>query len=147
MSTTRLPVTDLLGGGACILFGIGIWLYAGSFPELPEGYPGPALFPRLIAVSLGLSGMLLLIGSRRGSQPEKQKTKVQSSPIFFFFGLVLVVLFPLVRTWTGVIPALTLLMLGMGLLLKVRPVVAVPTSLVAALLFYGVFSMLLGVPL
>ena len=147
MSMSSLQVRDVVSGAIFVLLGGAIWFYADSFPALPEGYPGPALFPRLIAAGLVFSGLLLGVGSRKSTPQREEKTNDPPSPVYFFLGIMLVVLFPFVRAWTGVIPALALLMLGMAVLLKVRLLIAVPTSLAAACLLYAVFSMLLGVPL
>ena len=49
-----------------------VWLGSRSFPTLPEGYPGPALFPRVIAVLLLLSGIGLVIDSLRGEAQGSQ---------------------------------------------------------------------------
>ena len=42
-----------------------LWWYTGSFPQLDEGYPGPSLFPRLIALGLFLAGISIIFKGMR----------------------------------------------------------------------------------
>ena len=48
-------------GLAIILLASLVWISSRQFPTLPEGYPGPSLFPRVIAVLLLLAGVGLLL--------------------------------------------------------------------------------------
>jgi len=47
---------DLVAGAVSALFGAAVLLHVRSFPELPDGAPGPALFPAI------LGGLFLLFG-------------------------------------------------------------------------------------
>ena len=128
-----------------------VWLYAGTFPDLPEGHPGPGLFPRVIAAALTLSGLLLLWQGLRHRAEEADKPppdgRRQAGLGRLGLGLGLVVLYPLGQAVLGFIPTLTIIALGVALILRVRPVVAVGVALGSAVLIYGLFTGLLGVPL
>ncbi|MDE2955947.1 MAG: tripartite tricarboxylate transporter TctB family protein [Bacteroidota bacterium] len=61
MSARNIP------GLAIILLAGLVWISSRQFPTLPEGYPGPALFPRVIAVLLLLAGARFLGQRTAGS--------------------------------------------------------------------------------
>jgi putative tricarboxylic transport membrane protein len=48
-------------GIVLILFGAAVLFYTQGFPNLEEGYPGPALFPGVLAVLFLIAGLVLLI--------------------------------------------------------------------------------------
>ena len=53
-------IWEALVAGLAVLLGLGTWYLSSSLPTTEEGYPGPALFPRLLAVGLVLGGLALL---------------------------------------------------------------------------------------
>lgn len=66
-----MNLRDLAAGGAALLVGLAALALTLPFPELPEGHPGPALFPRLVATLLALfGGLLVLEASRRPAAAE-----------------------------------------------------------------------------
>ena len=62
-------------------------------------------------------------------------------------GVGLVALYPVMQTWLGFIPTISILCFGIAVALKVRWVVAAVTAVVGTLLLYGLFTGVLGVPL
>jgi putative tricarboxylic transport membrane protein len=56
---------DAAAGGVALLLGAATYAYTLTFPPMPEGHPGPALFPRLVAALLVLFGALLVWQARR----------------------------------------------------------------------------------
>ncbi len=54
-----MRLIEALGGLGAILLGAAVFVLTLSFPALPEGYPGPALFPNLVASLLVLFGGIL----------------------------------------------------------------------------------------
>lgn len=145
------PVRDLIAGGLMAGLGAWVWSYAGGFPALEEGYPGPALFPRVIAAGLVLSGLALIAG---GFVPLNPFRRAIRTPLPSGGGLarlaligVLVALCPLVQDRLGFVPVVGAVILATGRMLGVRLRLAVPTALLGALLIYWIFSGLLGVPL
>lgn len=145
------PLKNLIAGVLLAGLGLWIWVYAGTFPSLQEGHPGPALFPRIIAVGLALSGLGLVVGSLRRrarlrgavSRPDLSWTGLAR----LLLGLGLVALYPLAQAGMGFIPAVALLSFTVAYTLKARPLTAALTALLAALILYGTFTGLLGVPL
>ena len=87
---TILPLDGLL----MTLVGTGILVASTTFPDLPEGYPGPGLFPSGIGILLILSGILICF--RKGTVTS-QHDNSEKSQIWFFVGILVVVFsFPLV---------------------------------------------------
>ena len=140
---------DVISAIILVAFGISIWVYSGTFPQLDTGYPGPALFPRVVAVGLGIGGLLLGIFALRTSQ-NTEETRGSSSPpswLFGIFGLLLAIIFPPIRDVLGFVPALVITCFGIALLLRVKVSYALATALLTAGFTYGIFHFLLGVPL
>jgi putative tricarboxylic transport membrane protein len=145
------PVRNLIAGGITAGLGLWVWAYTAGFPDLPEGYPGPALFPRLIAAGLVLSGLALVAGSLR---PLYRRRRSFGEPLPHGPGLArlalvgaLLAAYPLLQCRAGFVPALGVLMLAVGWMLGVHLRLAVPAAVLGALLIYWIFAGLLGVPL
>lgn len=62
-----MRVSNTAIGLVVVVFAIGVILYSQDFPKLEEGYPGPALFPIILAVLFILCGVILIVqGIRNG---------------------------------------------------------------------------------
>lgn len=125
-----------------------LWWYSGKFPELPEGYPGPALFPRIMSMGLGLTGLLFLVlhwPIKKEALPDE--TLSERSWLHLGGGISVLIIFPFVSPYLGFKVTLGLVCLSFGLLFKLRPLTAVLAALGAVLFVYLTFSKLLGVPL
>ncbi len=138
-----------LGAGFMVGLGLAVWWYAGSFPGLADGHPGPALFPRMVAAGLVLTGILLFLPSRKPATDARTEDVRGSGVGWLRLGGVVaaVVLFPVIRPLLGFIAALSIVGLAVALILKTRLKTAVPTVLVATVIIYWLFTGLLGVPL
>ncbi len=62
-----MKANDVITGGIFLAIAIFAFVYAGTFTALPGVKYGPDLFPRLIAVLMGLGGVMLIVGSLRRS--------------------------------------------------------------------------------
>lgn len=60
---------DLIAGVLVVAFGVAVLLYVRGFPELPDGQPGPALFPGILASLMVLFGLTLVVQTTRGAAP------------------------------------------------------------------------------
>ena len=56
-----MRVSNTVIGASTIAFGIWTILYSRHFPTMEEGYPGPSLFPMVLAVLFIISGIVLII--------------------------------------------------------------------------------------
>ena len=62
-----MKANDAITGGIFLAVAIFAFVYAGTFAALPGVKYGPDLFPRLIALLMGLGGVALIVGSLRQS--------------------------------------------------------------------------------
>lgn len=150
---------NLLSGFVTLSLGVWIWLHSAAFPALEQGYPGPALFPRVIAVGLILSG-LGLAGQAVLRSEARIRLRSELAPARdalsgarvrgmgrLLAGATVVVAYPWIQSVVGTIAAIALVCATFGLLLGVRARVALPTAIVSGAVVYFVFNQLLGVPL
>ncbi|MBX2877989.1 MAG: tripartite tricarboxylate transporter TctB family protein [Saprospiraceae bacterium] len=143
MKNTRDGISALL---LCFL-GIGIWWQSGSFPVLEEGYPGPSLFPRMIAIGLLLSGLWIGAKSLQKKEEETHAWEEMPSLLKLGGGVLLVGLYPILQPLMGFMVSLGLVCLGVALLLGIKPWIAVASALGTVLFIFVTFEMLLGVSL
>jgi putative tricarboxylic transport membrane protein len=59
-----MRLNDAIWGALLLLFSITLVVHVQSFPPMPGQRVGPALFPGLIGVGLGICGVLLMIKAR-----------------------------------------------------------------------------------
>lgn len=141
---------DIIVIGVLLALATWIWFYSGQFPNLPEGYPGPGLFPRVIALGLALIALALLV---KGfiSHPLTDNQQLEPDPekslLRLGFGAILMILFPLASPLLGFMGALLVVGVLMGLVLQVRWWKALLTASVTTAGLYLIFVKLLSVPL
>ena len=76
------------------LFGVIVLVVSSTFPDLPEGYPGPGLFPRGIGMLLVLSTVLMSFG--KGDNLSDPSDHKEGRQIWHFLVLIVVIFcFPL----------------------------------------------------
>lgn len=138
---------ELISASVLGLLGIGIWWHAGSFPALEEGYPGPSLFPRMIAIGLVLGGAWIGFSALRQSQEKTEANLQEAAGLKFAGGLALVALYPILQPVIGFMGSLGVICLGIALLLGVKPWIALVSALGTVLFIFITFEMLLGVTL
>ncbi|MBU1206621.1 MAG: tripartite tricarboxylate transporter TctB family protein [Proteobacteria bacterium] len=64
-----MRVSNTAIGLGVIIFAVAVILYARNFPSLEQRYPGPALFPTLLAVLFILAGITMVVqGFRSGEK-------------------------------------------------------------------------------
>lgn len=143
---------DLISASVLLLLAGWIWYHSGRFPDLQEGYPGPKLFPRIIALGLGGIGLVLALGQfgRKASKTEltpAKETASEKSPLRLGIGILCIAAFPLISPLIGFIPALLLTGALIGLTLQVVWWRSIITAAITVGLIYLIFSELLNVPL
>ena len=127
-----------------------LWFYTGSFPQMDDGYPGPSLFPRLIAIGLGLAGVVLslkAVKGRRAKSPDSLARRTLAGTIRLGVGILLVSAYPLLTQSVHFIPVMAGFILIFGLLLRNPAWHALFMAVLSAGLMYLMFTQLLGVPL
>ena len=142
-----MRLTNRIAAAVVVLLGAGVWLLATGFPSLDDGHPGPGLFPKLLAVGLTISGLgLIFIRVAKTSEDSSEKTG-KLGWLRLGLGVLMVAIFPFMRSYIGFIASLTILGLAIAIVLRSRLIVAVPVVTVSAILIYYLFTGLLGVPL
>ena len=148
MTQTKI---DQMSGILFLLFGIIIWIYTRNFPDLEEGYPGPALFPRLIGSGFILGGIILVITPFISSKVTDDSDEKSHFSLLnlgkLVIGLFITGLYPFIQPYLGFIGSISLIGFAIGFLLKVKPWLAALVALSCTLIVYFLFTYLLGVPL
>jgi putative tricarboxylic transport membrane protein len=148
MTKQKINITEGINSFLLILLGLAIWFYAADFPNLDADYPGPALFPRIIAIGFILCGLLLLKDIKGEASNEQEATTESKKGIIpLIAGCSLVFLFPFLLTYFDFIPVLAITSLAFGLLLQVKIWKAMLTALITALFIYLIFIIGLGLSL
>ncbi len=143
--------TYLLGALFAVL-GVWVWWYTGFFPSLDGGYPGPALFPRIVSVGLILGGVGLVFsnwksGHRLTWESSSLSTQELSRWLRVLAAVAFASLIPLAWDAFGPIPVAVLIMLVFGLLSAAPLLTSFAIAVVGGLALYLLFFRLLGVPL
>lgn len=136
-------------GIAVAMLGAWVWIYSGTFPQLPEGYPGPSLFPRIIAAGLVLCGLYLVAMALARSDDDVANAALEVSRAGLFrFALALGIIaaYPLLRGWLGFVPTVALFVFTVSFSLGTRFRYAVLTAVITSTAIYYVFTSLLRVP-
>jgi putative tricarboxylic transport membrane protein len=124
-----------------------------GFPPFPGQRYGPSLFPRILGAGLLLCGVLLVargIAERRAGPPWIVFAPWTTDParlVSFLLVIGLTLLYILVAETIGFLPVAFLILCGLFLWFKVRPVVAVPVALIAVWVIHWFFATVMRVPL
>lgn len=153
--TTRLG--RLAEAGLLAVVAAGVLLDSRSYPgSLAEGAPGPAFFPRLLAVLLmGCAAWLAVRAARQPPEPDAGRSPENAAPgsgagrgVRLALGAAWIAVFLLVWPRLGTVLSVPLLVAGLMWLTGERSrlaLIAVPLGFAAFI--YLVFMVVLGVPL
>jgi putative tricarboxylic transport membrane protein len=141
---------DLVGGLLAAVLGAAVVLHVRTFPELPDGQPGPALFPGLVGGLLVLFGLVLVVRAvlARGepaAAPDAGITTQGRLRALAVLGLVVGYLLLAETLGFAVTMAVRLFLLMW--LLGARPLVAALAAAATTGFIFVVFEELLLVPL
>ncbi len=146
-----MKIHDSLNGILLLAFAIAVYWHTLGFPEIPGDPVGPALFPRVIAVGMGLCGLVLIVrgvlahARGWGEVPDWIRRPGLAGAFLLVVGGLLVAYLFLDRL--GFLVVAPLLLLALMLALRVRAVFAIPVAIGASLLIHTIFYKGLGVPL
>ena len=133
-----------------ILFAAVVLWHVQSFPSLDNGYPGPALFPSVLAVLFIFCGIGLIIQGVR--QREKllkfdTGTLALSGLLNILFVLGTIVCYIFLAQYAGFLIFSFLVLLILMKWLKVKPLASILMSSGVTLVIYLLFAKVLLVPL
>jgi hypothetical protein len=147
---TSLNGPLLNGIGAALLLALATWLWVGA-ADIDGGGGGmtaPDGFPRLVAVLLGASSLLLLVQSIRAARERGWAPIVVRRPRPVVAAIVLVAVYPLLIATLGYYVATAAWMVPFLLLAGMRHPAGIAASTLGFLLFTKVlFQTVLGTPL
>jgi putative tricarboxylic transport membrane protein len=145
-----MRVSDTIIGLSLIIFACAVLVHVQSFPELDNGYPGPALFPSVLSVLFILCGIGLIIqGIRKGENILKFDFRSASLAgwINIAFVIAAVISYIFFSGYIGfLIFSFALLMILMKWL-KVSTLLSLAMSISVTLAIYLLFAKILLVPL
>ena len=131
--------------GLLVLSALFIWIVSGDFPSQSNGYPGPGLFPRIIAIGLGISGLALLFGLKSPSQEGSEDRQGSASVGRLAGGVGLGILFPFLAPYLGLSVGAGIVCLGISFLFGLRWWLAITISLGTTGFLYLIFTLALGI--
>ncbi|WP_232662062.1 tripartite tricarboxylate transporter TctB family protein [Pseudonocardia sp. TRM90224] len=144
---------DLVAGLLATALGVAVVLHVRTFPGLPDGQPGPALFPGLVGGLLVLFGLVLAVRSavrRREDAAGAQDVPPDSTPRSRLNALAVlgyIVAYLLLADLLGFALTTAPLLFLLMWLLGVRPWVAALSAVATTVLVVLMFQQLLLVPL
>ncbi len=142
--------SDLIGGGIFVSLGVFILLWTLGFPTLEKEHPGPALFPRILAVLfIFFGGIVFYRGWKDGGTKAESEEEASFSPNYFnpIFVLILVGMYIGLSPVLGFYISSTLVLFLMMLKLQVPYLKGILISVLLTLFVNFMFSKLLRVPL
>ncbi|GAA1290446.1 hypothetical protein GCM10009609_67980 [Pseudonocardia aurantiaca] len=141
--------TDLVGGLLSAALGAAVLLHVRTFPELPDGQPGPALFPGLVGALLVVFGLVLAVRAlrARGRAVAPAAQVAPQGVVRALAVLGFVAAYLLLAEAVGFILTMAVLLFLLTWLLGVRPLVAAASAVVTTGAIVLLFRELLLVPL
>lgn len=135
---------DHIAGGAAVAFGLTVLALSGDLPLGSLSFPGAGMWPKLICVLMIVLGVLLCMRAG-GSKPiaEIDWTDLPHAAIVTLATAAAIALYPTL----GFIVAIGLLLIGLALLERRRPLPAVIYGIGVSAAVYALFTILLKSPL
>jgi putative tricarboxylic transport membrane protein len=151
-----MKLNDAVWGALLLLLAAAILVHVQSFRTIPGQQYGPALFPGLIAVGMGICGVLLIVKGLAARTQDGRRVRwmalapwTRSPRHLFAFALTLGVnaFYILLVDRLGFIPAGVVYLAALFAVFGVRLIWIVPLALVSTLAIHTAFYKLLKVPL
>jgi hypothetical protein len=147
LKSAQMKNRNTLAGLLLVFLGAGIFMMARTFPSLPEGHPGPGLFPAILGIGLLINGAVLLLVRGNKDNEAYTETTTESRALPLLAGVVLIILFPFLQPFLGTYPSLGLVGIGVGFTLRLQPLMVIITVVATLSLIYLAFNLMLGLPL
>lgn len=139
---------DLLLGVALVIVAVAVWVLSGQFPPPEQGIAGPALFPRVLAVGLGIGGASVALSAlreRRLIRPGTQEPFLEPTVVRVLATLLLVVLAPFAMRTIGLAPTVGLAAFLFSLMMGTGPGLSLGVGGLTTAFAYVIFVRILGV--
>lgn len=148
--TARGAGADVVAGLLAAAVGAGVLLYVRTFPEMPGGRPGPALFPGIVGALFVLFGTVLAVRAlvtRHAADAAPVPTSSAKGRLNALAVIGLVVLYILLVEVLGFVVTMGALLFLLTWRLGARPLVAAAAAVVTTAVVVLVFQRVLLVPL
>ena len=145
-----MRVSNTAIGLGLIIFAIAVLFYTRTFPTLEKGYPGPSLFPNVLAVLFIISGITLVVqGVRSGERILRFDTSgiTGSGLINILLALGSIVFYIYLSEFLGFQITSFILLFGLMKWLRVSTPWSLVTACVVTLAIYALFAKILLVAL
>ncbi len=145
-----MRVSDTIIGLSLIVFAVAVLVHVQSFPELDNGYPGPALFPSVLSVLFIVCGIGLIIQGLHRKEKVLKFDIGSVSPagwinISFVIGAVVCYIF--FSDYIGFLILSFIILMILIKWLRVSTVLSLVMSVSVTLAIYLLFAKILLVPL
>jgi putative tricarboxylic transport membrane protein len=145
-----MRVNDAVIGALLVVFGGAVLVYIRNFPTLEEGYPGPALFPKILSILFIVAGLALIVQGAKSRLPVITVDRGRFTPrriINVAFVLGVVVFYIYVSEPLGFILTTAIILFALTKWLRVPIVQSLIVTVGVTLVIYTLFAKLLLVPL
>jgi len=136
--------TDHVAGGIAVVAGLLLFLLSADLPFGSLSFPGAGMWPKLICALMIALGLLLLV--RAGASMPLAVldwSDMRHAAIVAGATAAAIALYPVL----GFIASMSLLLIGLALLERRRPLVAAIYGIGSSVAVYALFTMLLKAPL
>ncbi|WP_202081687.1 tripartite tricarboxylate transporter TctB family protein [Caldalkalibacillus salinus] len=122
-----------------------IWLTANTFPTPSQVGPGPAFFPRIVAIIIALLATILIL---KRDDRQDNNTMEKTAILKIGMGMIIVIIYVVSIQWVGFGVMTFLFFTVMMWLLQVKKwtMILLTSSLISITIIF-VFEYLLGVPI
>lgn len=140
-----MKLWDVLLGGGGIILGLAAFAQAQTFPKMPDGTPGPSLFPQILGVMLAITGAIIVFQSMR---PHGEgETYARGAVIRAALVLVAIAFYIAVVKELGFLITAVLVTGSLMFILGVKWKIALPTTVLLVFASMMLFEKILRVPL
>lgn len=138
-----MTLPDRIGGVVLVTLGVAVVIASLGLPAIPGQPVGPAIFPSVLGVALGLSGLIIFV------KPERQTAQRLSAigTLRLLSPVAVLILGYFIMESVGFLLTGFLIVLIISLLLRGSVVGSLLLSAVMTVVIYTIFASLLRVPL
>lgn len=140
---------DRIGGLVLVALGIAVVITSLGLPSIPGQPVGPAVFPMVLGVALGLSGVVIFARPQQLIIPESGQFKAFNirSALHLLSPVAVLIMGYFIMESVGFLLTGFLIVFVTSLLLRGSAIGSLLLSVVMTVLIYTIFSSLLRVPL
>ena len=112
---------------------------------MPEGHPGPGLFPGVISIGLVIAGLSLLVNALKGPVGETIFTTGHWKSVLVILSIIVVL--PFLQSSLGFLVSIAIATFIVGLLMRISFLKAIIVAVLTSAFIYLIFVQILHVPL